>query len=660
MGSVYLALDLKLDIKVALKMPRPEIVAKPRLRERFYREARAAARLVHPGLCWVMDVGQVEDTHYLVMRYVPGTPLSMCPSFAPAEAARMVRDIALAMAAAHREGVIHRDLKPSNIVVTPEGNPVVVDFGLALFLDDEMTGLTEPGERLGTPQYMAPEQLHGVPEGIGPQSDIFSLGCLLYKLLTGRHPFDGPIERLLLGPSPDPPIPPSTHLPDIDSALDSICLKAIAQHADERHQSMAEFAACLGAFIEGHRARSTVSGPRQSPFAVGQPHCAVVDREAIRFAFTAPGSSAPRSGTAPDRLFLGVGNDLRVGVIDQHHLLSYSGSTARLVLSYSDFVAGAATANRDPRKAFTIVLPEAPDFDGVVAAYLAIVLLTTGGQPPGAEAMARYADKIDEGSSGHSLSNPFSPYAAYMQLLHREARRGQSTGHELRRECVEQGLFLVSRSLERSLHEGVALPSLDAFSCSDVLDEEDRQDVLADVERYDRKLADPATKARTVRLSLPGQFGGRVEVDTLLVRDVQNADDPKRCIFFKDWARSDRDRSPGGQGFLGLSVFVSETIQEARHCILSVTPDSAASLRGLAELLDRAESEHRRQVFGEDDRVINPVTGSRQPSRSGYDNADPWYDGRAHGFTIVDAPRSGTLLTADQIEAIFSEFGGLT
>jgi serine/threonine protein kinase len=660
MGSVYLALDLKLDIKVALKIPRPEIFAVPRLRERFYREARAAARLVHPGLCWVMDVGQVEDTHYLVMRYVPGTPLSRYPSLTPVEAATMTRDIALAMAAAHREGVVHRDLKPSNIIVTTEGNLVVVDFGLALLIDDDLTRLTEPGERLGTPHFMPPEQLLGQPEAIGPRSDIYSLGCVLYKLLSGQHPFEGSIEWLLSGPPAGLPLPPSVQQPDIDPALDSICLKAIARGAEDRYQSMAEFAACLDAFIEEHLARSTVPVPRQTPSAVGQGICSCVHREAIRFVFTAPGSSAPKAGMAPDRLFLGVGNDLRVGVIDPHNLHSYSGSTARLVVSNSRLVTEAATAHRDPRKAFTIVLPEAPGFDGVAAAYLAVGLLTTGELPPGAEALARYADKINEGSIGHSLSHPFSPYAAYMQLLHREARRARLTDHELWLECVQQGLVMISHSLDHALRDGVALPSVNAFACADMFSEMDRRDVLADIEKYHRKLADPATRARVARLSLPGQFGGRVDVDALLARDVQNADDPDRCIFFKDWARSDRDRSPGGEGFQALSVFVSESRHEVRHCVLSVTPDSGASLRGLASLLDRVESGQRCRVFGEDDRVIDPATGSRMPPRAGYDNADPWYDGRAHGFTIVDSPRAGTLLAAEVIEGIFEKFGGLS
>jgi hypothetical protein len=304
------------------------------------------------------------------------------------------------------------------------------------------------------------------------------------------------------------------------------------------------------------------------------------------------------------------------------------------------------------------VLHESPDFDSVASTYFAIALLTTGEFPPGVDALARYADKIDEGSIGHTLDQPFSLYAAYMQLLHRHARLGRPADHSYWRECVQQGLDLIAYTLDRSLAEGVSLPSVDAFACADLLDDADRRDVLADIERYHRKLADPATGVRAVRLSLPGHFGGRMDVDTLLVRDVQNEDDPQRCIFFKDWARSDRQRAPGGEGFLGLSVFMTESPRDPRRCILSVTPDSGASLRGLASLLDAAESERRRQVLGDDDRVIDPATGAHKPPRPGYDNSDPWYDGRAHGFSIIDSPRSGTLLTADEIEAVFLIFGG--
>jgi hypothetical protein len=382
----------------------------------------------------------------------------------------------------------------------------------------------------------------------------------------------------------------------------------------------------------------------------------LIRRDAIRFVFTGVGSMAPRGGPPPDRLYLDVGNDLRPGVLDHHYGEAYGGSTTRLVVSNPDLVSGALQPPRDPTASFTIVLHEAPDFDSVASTYLAIALLTTGEFPPGTEAVACYADRIDEGSTGRTLSQPFSPYAAYMQLLNRHARLGRPADHSHWRGCVQQGLDLLAYVLGCSLRDGVALPSVDAFACPGLFDEDDRRDVLADVERYHRKLADPATRARVVWLSLPGQFGGRVEVDTLQVRDVQNMDDPERCIFFKDWARSDFERSPGGMGFLGLSVFMSESPRYPRRCILSVTRDSGASLRGLASRLDATESERRRRVYGEDDRLVDPATGLRRPPRAGYNNADPWYDGRAHGFTIVDSPRSGTLLTAEEIEHIFSQF----
>jgi serine/threonine protein kinase len=655
MGSVYLALDLKLDIKVALKIPRFDLEAHSALKERFYREARHAARLVHPGLGWVLDVGQVDGLDYLVQRYVAGTPLSRHPFGSPREAAALIRDVAIAMTAAHREGVIHRDLKPSNIIVTPEGCPVVVDFGLALSPDDIWPRATEPGMFVGTPDFASPEQLRGDADRIGPWTDIFALGCVLYQRLARRLPFSGPRLDSAFEPDVTPPPPPSTYRAEVDPALDAICLKALARDPEDRQASMAELAAALYAYLEGDLGPATSRRPQPVPMAPSSP---LVRRDTIRFVFVGQGSSMPSGGPAPDRLCLDVGNDLRLGVIDHHQSPSYEGSTTRLVASNPDLVAGAVQPRRDPGAPFTIVLHESPDFDSVASVYLAVGLLTTGGFPPGTEALARYADKIDAGSIGHTLSQPFTPYAAYMQLLHRHARLGRRADHAYWRECVQQGLGLVEYAIDRSLREGVALPSVDALACPNLFDEDDRRDVLADVERYRRKLTEPTTMTRVVRLSLPGQFGGRVDVDTLMVRDVQNEDDPERCVFFKDWARSDRDRSPGGEGFHGLCVFMPESPRGPRRCILSVTPDCGASLRGLAALLDEAESERRRQVYGDDDRVIEPATGAPRPPRAGYDNADPWYDGRAHGFTIVDSPRSGTHLTAEEVESIFLSHGG--
>src|SRR5262249_51371382 len=151
-----------------------------------------------------------------------------------------------------------------------------------------------------------------------------------------------------------------------------------------------------------------------------------------------------------------------------------------------------------------------------------------------------------------------------------------------------------------------------------------------------------------VRLMLPSLYGGRPEVDALFVRDVQNAEDPERCVFFKDWARSDTQRPSDGKGFVALCVFSTEGPNRPRRAIISVAPDSDVCLRGLAALLEESESRRRREVYGVDDRVTDLTAGVPRVPRPGYANADPWYDGRGHEYTIVDAPRGGTMLTADE------------
>jgi hypothetical protein len=271
--------------------------------------------------------------------------------------------------------------------------------------------------------------------------------------------------------------------------------------------------------------------------------------------------------------------------------------------------------------------------------------------------LARYVDKVDEGSLGLSLANPFGLYAAYMRLVDRAARQRWNTMNECWQECVRQGLEVVGYAVAEAERRRMSLTDVDAFACPKLFGPEDRQVYLDDTVRYDTKLDDPRTGVRTVSLKLPCQFGGTVAAVALLVRDVQNSYDPERCIYFKDWARTDARRAANGTGFDVLSVFMTEGPGQSRRCILSVRPETGATLRGLGELLDTAEAERRRAVFGVDDRVTDPATGSPKVPRPGYANADPWYDGRAQGYTIIDAPRAGTLLTADQIEPIFLRYG---
>lgn len=665
MGAVYLARDRRLDADVALKVPHQHLLHDPTHLQRFYREARAAAQLAHPNFCRVFDVDCYAGHHFLTMPYIAGTSLARHPRQEPRQEADLIRRIALALADAHAIPIVHRDLKPSNILVTPRGEPVITDFGLALREDGGDDRLTQAGACLGTPAYMAPEQFLGDPQAIGPGCDIYSLGVILYERLTDRLPFEEPDMRLLRQRVlHDPVVAPSARAPGLDPRLEAICLRALAKRSDDRFRDMLEFAAALAEFLGvlgSPGPSSPVTAPvARTPGSRSQSARPLLRREVIRFAFAGFGERAPQFVLPQDRLYLDVGNDLRPGVIDHHHLSTAASSTASLMLAHPEFLDGAVIPSRRPEDPFFLVLHEKPDLDGLASAYLAITWLTTGSFPAGAEVLARYVDKVDEGSLGMSLANPCSLYAAYAHIGNRLMHRRWNSDHERWQDCVRQGLQVVAWTLERMTAEGTPLPAVDAFACPGLFTDEDRNAVRGDVERYQRKLAHPVSRARRALVRLPGQFGGMQQVEALLVRDVQNADDPERCIFFKDWARTDAVHCPNGRGFVALSVFMSEGPRQQRRCFLSVTPDSGVMLRGLGALLDQAEGDRRKLVYGVDDRVLDPVSGALKVPRPGYGNADPWYDGRAHEYTIVDAPRSGTLLTADEIEKVFLQYGGCT
>jgi hypothetical protein len=246
MGAVYLAKDEHLDRLVALKVPHfsPD---DPTALERFHREAKVAATLTHPNLCPVYDVGAIDGVHYLTMPYIEGRPLSALvrPDMPEAEAADLVRRLALALEAAHQKGIIHRDLKPGNIMLNEHGDPVVMDFGLARRANRDDVRLTQSGIVVGTPAYMPPEQLEGAGAPLGPACDVYALGVILYELLTGRLPFQGTMAQLVCQVMMDPPQPPSRFRPDLDFRLDDICLKALAKKPQDRYPSMAALAADL-------------------------------------------------------------------------------------------------------------------------------------------------------------------------------------------------------------------------------------------------------------------------------------------------------------------------------------------------------------------------------------------------------------------------------
>jgi serine/threonine protein kinase len=263
MGTVYLARDTQLEREVALKVPHFDAERGPRLLNRFEQEARAAARVHHPNICPIYDVGEIDGKHYLTMAFVDGVSLNQVlrkgMRVSPRQAAHLIRKLALAVHEAHNCGVIHRDLKPSNIMIDRRGEPIIMDFGLARRYRTDDVRLTRVGSTMGTPAYMSPEQCRGERQALGPTCDIYSLGVMLYELLAGRPPFSGEdamavLSKVLI----EEPAPPSARRPETDRELERICLKAMAKKVEERYPSGGALAADLRTFLKSQT--TTTSG----------------------------------------------------------------------------------------------------------------------------------------------------------------------------------------------------------------------------------------------------------------------------------------------------------------------------------------------------------------------------------------------------------------
>jgi serine/threonine protein kinase len=252
MGAVFLAEDPDYGRVVALKTPKlgdDETILK-----RFFREGRAATTIQHPHVCPAYEVGEVEGQPYLAMAYIDGYTLSKWVQKNPRMSVDGVLDIACKLAsglqAVHDAGILHRDLKPGNVMVSHDGEPHIIDFGMSRLTNVNESLLTVSGAVAGTPGYMSPEQVTGRSQQLGPHSDVYSLGVVVYELLTGWMPFTGSFVTVLASIVSDPPPSLRTHCPEIDPALDMICLKAMAKDPQDRFVTARDFGEALQRFRE--------------------------------------------------------------------------------------------------------------------------------------------------------------------------------------------------------------------------------------------------------------------------------------------------------------------------------------------------------------------------------------------------------------------------
>ncbi len=275
-GIVYLVKDPVLARDVALKVPRPETLASAELRSRFLREAQTVAELAHPNLVPVYEVGELGPACYIASQYCSGPTLATWRKdqespVAIRLAVTLVKTLAETVDYVHRRGILHRDIKPANVLLAPLPNsessepfpfePKLTDFGLAKLMDGSPAA-TRTGAVLGTPAYMAPEQAQGRGDRIGPATDVYALGAILYELLTGRLPFGGDTDlETLRQVTESRLVSPRWLRRDVPRDLEAVCLKAMDFEPDRRYQSAGALAEDLRRFLADEPVAARRSGP---------------------------------------------------------------------------------------------------------------------------------------------------------------------------------------------------------------------------------------------------------------------------------------------------------------------------------------------------------------------------------------------------------------
>ena len=264
MAEVHRGRDLRLGREVAVKVLRSDLARDPSFQVRFRREAQAAASLNHPAIVAVYDTGEDRTTTgatpYIVMEYVEGETLRDVirreGHLSAERAMTLAADICGALDFSHRNGIVHRDVKPGNVMITPQGTVKVMDFGIARAVSDSAATMTSTAAVIGTAQYLSPEQARG--ESVDARSDVYSMGCLLYELVTGAPPFSGdsPVAVAYQHVREDPRLPSSIN-PQVPAELDAILLKAMSKNPANRYQSAAEMRNDLLRALAGQRVEAT-------------------------------------------------------------------------------------------------------------------------------------------------------------------------------------------------------------------------------------------------------------------------------------------------------------------------------------------------------------------------------------------------------------------
>lgn len=277
MAEVYLGTDIRLKRDIAVKVLRPQYSSDKQFLDRFLDEARAMAGFSHPNIVNVYDAGRERGRSYIVMEYVPGTDLRRLLKERGAlpvkDALQIAEQVSQGVAAAHRKGIVHRDIKPGNVLITPDGDVKVADFGIARAVSDSKH-LTEPGVVWGTTAYLSPEQIRG--DGATPSSDVYSIGVVLYEMLAGSPPFQGE-DRVAIALQHLHDAPPrlSERNPHVPRGVEYMIDRAMAKAPEQRFEDADAFVQVLRGYLRAGREstvpQTAISRPEQPQQAPAQP-----------------------------------------------------------------------------------------------------------------------------------------------------------------------------------------------------------------------------------------------------------------------------------------------------------------------------------------------------------------------------------------------------
>ncbi|NLV79036.1 MAG: Stk1 family PASTA domain-containing Ser/Thr kinase [Rhodococcus sp.] len=374
MSEVHLARDLRLGRDVAIKVLRADLARDPTFYLRFRREAQNAAALNHPAIVAVYDTGEAETESgplpYIVMEYVEGDTLrdivrSTGP-MSPKRAMEVIADVCAALDFSHRNMIVHRDVKPANVMINKAGAVKVMDFGIARAISDASSPMTQTAAVIGTAQYLSPEQARG--EQVDARSDVYSVGCVLFEILTGEPPFkgDSPVAVAYQHVREDPPLPSSVN-PSVPPELDSVILKAMAKNPANRYQSAAEMRSDLIRVLSGQRPSAPMvmtDEDRTTLIDDADPNTGRHQRVAAAPAGGASGNDddSGGSGAVLKRVLLGVAAVVVVGIVGVFlWSLGPGSSTAQVTVPDVRNLAAEAAETQLQNAGFRVSVQDKPD-----------------------------------------------------------------------------------------------------------------------------------------------------------------------------------------------------------------------------------------------------------------------------------------------------------